>query len=34
MPEDEIIDEEFADEDEEKLPFAKAEVAQIGRAHV
>ena len=29
MPEDEIIDEEFADEDEEKLPFAKAEVVRL-----
>ncbi|WP_407421123.1 hypothetical protein [Methanobrevibacter sp.] len=29
MPEDEITDEEFIDEDEEKLPFAKAEVVRL-----
>ena len=29
MPEDEIIEEEFVDEDEEKLPFAKAEVVRL-----
>ena len=29
MPEDEIIEEEFVDEDDEKLPFAKAEVVRL-----
>ena len=29
MPEDEIIEEEFVEEDDEKLPFAKAEVVRL-----
>ena len=29
MPEDEKFDEEFVEEDEEKLPFAKAEVVRL-----
>ena len=29
MPEDEFNEEEFVDEDEEKLPFAKAEVVRL-----